>query len=355
MAHFEHGALSKDTKLLVDPVSAAKRILYECPDCKRDVFVRKGKIKIAHFAHKSDKNGSCTYFSRNPTKSQQHRNAQHKLKQFLERGIEIDIHRRCICGCNYASNWGVTYRPGPLTSIELEHGFQYNNTTNYADVAYIHDGKIVVIFEIAHTHFTHESRRPEPWHEILASEINETSSAATKIRLTCIRQLMRPECISRRKSERQRQVEFINQQREREIQRKKLEVEAEERRKKQRIEMDKIYHQRRAEEDRIQRERSEIHAEQEREYRERQEQLKQEALVDEQRKRSKVFPEIERQREREKLYQRELNRISDEVPRCETCKGARCTKCNHIIGPIWLKFKNEELPKIFAEQGLGEV
>jgi len=351
MAHFEHGALDKQTKHLVDPQLAAKRVLYECPDCERDVFVRKGEIKVPHFAHRKDKNASCTYFNRNPSKDQQHRNAQLKLKQFLERGIEVEISRICIGNCGSVSNWGVNYTSDSI--IKLEHSFKYNDSTKKADVAFLHDGKIIVIFEVVHTHYTKERDRPEPWHEISASEINKISSDSKSVKLTCLRQKVCKACILRQSQEErariERQIEDNNRRIDREREEKKR---FDEWVKKQ----DAIIEQRikREEEKRIQEEQNYINTHQEEiEYQKNQERIKEERLKEDARKQAKMMPEVIRQRERAKIYQRELTRISNQVPICSNCKDARCTKCNHVIGPIWLKFKNNELPKIFVEEGLG--
>jgi hypothetical protein len=377
MSHFEHGAIDKQTNLLVDPQVAARRTLYECPGCTRDVFVRKGEIKIPHFAHKKDKNATCTYYNRNPSKDQQHKNAQLKLKQFLERGVEIEISRICIGNCGTVFNWGVNYTPGSI--IKLEHSFKYNDSTKKADVAFLHDGKIIVIFEVVHTHFTKELDRPEPWHEISAAEINKIPSDSTSVKLLCLRQKTCKSCIERQALEErlriERQLKYnkerIEREREEEIRfkewvkrqdeliEKQLKLDEENRIRREKLDEEKrIRREKRIkleEEKRIQDEQDYINTHQEEiEYQKNQELIKQERLKEEEIKQIKVLPKILQQRERSIIYERELNRISNEVPRCSNCKTIRCTKCNHIIGPIWVKFKNEELPNIFADHGLDQ-
>lgn len=370
MSHFEHGAVDKQTKQLVDPQVAAKRILYECPDCTRDVFVRKGEIKIPHFAHRKDKNATCTYFNRNPSKDQQHRNAQLKLKQFLERGVEVEISRICIGNCGTVFNWGVNYTPDSI--IKLEHSFKYNDSTKKADVVFLNNKKIIVIFEVVHTHFTKEIDRPEPWHEISAAEINKIPSDSTSVKLTCLRQKTCKSCIERQTREErlriERQIEYnkhcIERERQRELEEKRRFeewVKRQDELTEQRIKLDeekRIQREKRIkreEEKRIQDEQDYINTHQEEiEYQKNQELIKQQRLKEEERKRIKVLPKILQQLERSKIYERESQRIANEVPKCSSCKGMRCTKCNHIIGPIWIKFKNEELPKILADHGLDE-
>lgn len=193
MAHFEHGAIDKETTKLVDPKYAVKRINYECPDCKRDVFVKKGEVRIAHFSHKKDNNRPCTYFNRNPSLDQQHRNAQLKLKEFLNNKIEIDIHRYCICGCGY--NNGTIIPASHIWEGKTEYKFTFNDSRKSADVALVFGTDIEAIFEVVHTHYTRERDRPDPWFEIDAKEINALASDSKKITLTCLRQLRSPECL----------------------------------------------------------------------------------------------------------------------------------------------------------------
>jgi hypothetical protein len=193
MAHFEHGAIDKETTKLIDPKYAVKRINYECPDCKRDVFVKKGEIRIAHFSHKKDNNRPCTYFNRNPSLDQQHRNAQLKLKEFLNNKIEIDIHRYCICGCGY--NNGTIIPASHIWEGKTEYKFTFNDSRKSADVALVFGTDIEAIFEVVHTHYTRERDRPDPWFEIDAKEINVLASDSKKITLTCLRQLRSPECL----------------------------------------------------------------------------------------------------------------------------------------------------------------
>jgi hypothetical protein len=201
MSHFEHGALDKATQHLVDPKGALKRTWYECPDCHRDVHVRKGEKRTAYFAHRPDRENPCTYYNRNPSTEQKHRNAQLKLKQFLERGKEIDIGRICPCGCGWRTNWGITCMPSNI--VKSEHRFKFNDSNKSADIAVLNsNGDIICIFEIVHTHYTREVDRPEPWHEIRADEINAIPSDSATITLTCVRQVERVECINKREAER---------------------------------------------------------------------------------------------------------------------------------------------------------
>jgi predicted RNA-binding Zn-ribbon protein involved in translation (DUF1610 family) len=49
------GAFIKNTTKYVYPAVANKSEKYVCPDCNKDLILRKGQIRINHFAHyKSD-------------------------------------------------------------------------------------------------------------------------------------------------------------------------------------------------------------------------------------------------------------------------------------------------------------
>jgi hypothetical protein len=193
MSHFEHGAIDKEKLQLIDPKGALKRTWYECPDCHRDVSVRKGEVRSAYFAHRPDKVNPCTYYNRNPSLDQQHKNAQLKLKHFLNNQVEIDIKRHCSCGCGWIT--GTILRTPRFGEGKCEHRFKFNGSQRSADVAIVDGDSILAIFEVVHTHYTQERHRPEPWFEISAKEINAIPSDSKQIKLTCIRQLQSKECI----------------------------------------------------------------------------------------------------------------------------------------------------------------
>lgn len=64
--HFTSGAINKATLEYVFPSIASKENKYSCPHCKNDVTLRKGKVRIHHFAHKKEVS-SCTYYTK-PTR-----------------------------------------------------------------------------------------------------------------------------------------------------------------------------------------------------------------------------------------------------------------------------------------------
>jgi hypothetical protein len=340
MSHFEHGALDKATRHLVDPKGALKRIWYECPDCHRDVNVRKGDKRAAYFAHRPDRENPCTYYNRNPSLDQQHKNAQLKLKHFLDTQVEIDIKRACVCGCGWITGTIVSANhPG---KGKCEHRFKFNDSQKSADVALLDGDTLVSIFEVVHTHYTRERDRPEPWFEISAKEINAIPSDSKKINLTCIRQLQSKECIietDRRKAN--QEAERIDQEKKWKEERIRREQETKER---------DAYHARMIEEwnakEKIR----------QREERKRQDIRKKEAEEEMAEKRRRAL-ENERQRnEREKrerehkkaLQQQQkllFKKHSAVVPRCEQCgpiatwlivssSVGRCRKCEKKIDDL---------------------
>jgi len=195
MSHFDHGALDKVTKIFMEPNEAAKRTRYECPDCKRDVFVRKGSVRQHHFAHIKDTEHRCMFYNRNPTLDQQHKNAQFKLKDLLQRRIPLRIVRSCICCSCCSESWNITIPENP--EVVTEHQFLFNGGNRRADVSLF--GEIKTIFEIVHKHHTKEEDRPEPWYEISAEEINHLNLNSPFIILTCVRQKMVKTCIEKNK------------------------------------------------------------------------------------------------------------------------------------------------------------
>lgn len=326
MSHFEHGAMDKTTRLLVDPPSALRRTFYECPDCHRDVSVRKGEIRCPYFAHRPDATNPCTYYNRNPSLDQRHKNAQLKLKQFLERGEEITIQRKCPCGCVYISNWGIRCK---TATVKCEHRFEFNGSYKSADVAVLNeDGSILCIFEVVHTHYTRELDRPEPWHEIMADEINALSADSKNVVLKCVREKIRPECIARRATEQAARVKRLQEERlarEKEEQEQREKIEEmnkvwEDRRRKQES-IQKAEYEKRMEEERIRREKR---AEEQRILREKEEQL-QRALE-------------EKRRQDEQVRQMLFKKHAHDIPLCAKCSPlmswlkadnwvGRCNKC----------------------------
>jgi hypothetical protein len=327
MTHFEYGALDKDTKKFVEPNYAKRRTKYSCPDCERDVHVCKGEIRIPYFAHDPDPENRCTYFNPNPSSSQQHKNAQLKLKEFLNNGTEIDIRRPCLCGRCKTIN-GTKVNPY-FGEGKIEYKFIHNNSKRFADVALVDGDKIIAIFEIVHTHYTLEKDRPDPWFEIAANEINTIPIDSKEIVLTCLRQLRSPECIKE----------------EEELKRKKQEeIERQNREWRERMELQNREYQERYEKSL-------------KEYEEKRKQaIKREIQIENELKENREarirFEEEKRKTEElNKKRDFELLQLSRQVPKCKQCCpfitlerkdwNWRCNTCKDLIKALHLKHDRE--------------
>lgn len=61
--HFVSGAINKETTEYVFPSIASKENNYCCPHCNNDVILRKGTVRVHHFAHKNEAS-SCSYYTK---------------------------------------------------------------------------------------------------------------------------------------------------------------------------------------------------------------------------------------------------------------------------------------------------
>jgi uncharacterized protein YkuJ len=180
------GAINKNTREYVYPKIANKKDEYICPECNKDLILCQGEIRTHHFRHKVDSVNPCNHYS-NPGESQIHKDAKILLKTLLERKIPISFIRNCCC-CKKNEEFEPIPEMTEGSVIELEYSFEYNGL-KIADVAYIHDGDIVCIFEIYNTHKTCSENRQEPWFEINAETLIKTANdnSLTSLQIPCIR------------------------------------------------------------------------------------------------------------------------------------------------------------------------
>jgi hypothetical protein len=164
------GALDKETNKYVTPFEANKKKQYKCPECLKDLIIRKGDIKIHHFAHKSEEN-KCIYYS-SQSETQIHKDAKLLLKQIIENKTNIQIIKNCL-GCNNSINYNLPIFNDQYC-VKLEYGFNYNGSYKIADLVLLKDGQIIYIIEIVNTHKTADADRPEPWYELNAKRLLET-------------------------------------------------------------------------------------------------------------------------------------------------------------------------------------
>lgn len=182
------GGINKKTNKYEYPRIAIKTNKYMCPDCSKGLILRKGKIKVHHFAHYKD--GNCSYYN-HPSETQIHKDAKLLLKMLFEQKTPITIERKCDFNDECIQTVDIP-EITESSSIIIEHRFTYNDELKIADVAYIDDGKLVYIFEICHTNKTDRNNRPDPWFEIdaitLINQVNNVSDIGSQLIIQCIRQ-----------------------------------------------------------------------------------------------------------------------------------------------------------------------
>jgi len=188
------GAVNKKTREYVYPKVANKKDEYICPDCNKDLILCKGKKIKHHFRHKVDSVNPCHHYS-NPTESQIHKDAKILLKNLFERKIQISLTRHC-CSCKKMEEFEIP-EITELSSIKLEHRFEFNDSLQIADVAYLENGEVFALFEIYYTHKTSSEKRPEPWFEIDAEKLIRLANddTLTSLQIPCIRCEKCEECM----------------------------------------------------------------------------------------------------------------------------------------------------------------
>jgi hypothetical protein len=206
--HLSFGALIKESNDYIYPAKAEKKIKYSCPECKKDVLVRKGNKRIHHFAHYKS-NSPCEYYN-NPGESAIHKEAKLLLKTILNERRKLNIQRYCV-KCNDSIN--VLTDCDLYTNVSnaiIEYSFLFNNSQKKADVALLNDKEIKIIFEICYRNKTYEENRPEPWVEFKAEELINTinkEEQTNTLNLICIRSYKCGNCILNEKYEQKLRAE----------------------------------------------------------------------------------------------------------------------------------------------------
>jgi hypothetical protein len=186
------GAFIKDTTKYVYPAVANKSEKYVCPDCNKDLILRKGQIRVNHFAHyKSD--SPCNYYDK-PSESQIHKDAKLLLKNLLESKKALKLLRKCkgTCG-NEPEEYEIPIF-SDTSQIIIEYRFNYNGL-KIADVAYIDNDEIVCVFEIYNKHKTDNAARPEPWFEIDALKFINSINNEDNFTINCVRENTCDDCV----------------------------------------------------------------------------------------------------------------------------------------------------------------
>ena len=187
-SHFSMGAINKATDKYENPKWANKENNYMCPGCKRDVIFRKGQINRVHFAHKVSEH-PCEYYDK-PNEAQIHKDAKNALKAILESGAEITVERKCSENDCFKKDTFEIPKVSEKSNIVMEHRFIHRGN-KIADVAYLENKEILVIFEILNTHATKEMDRTGEWFEFNAIDV---INANDKLVFNCQRKLLCPKC-----------------------------------------------------------------------------------------------------------------------------------------------------------------
>jgi hypothetical protein len=223
------GAINKSTNNYEYPKIANKKNCYKCPCCEGDVIFRNGKIKQPHFAHKRT-NNPCYYYDK-PNETQIHKDAKMLMKSLLDNKQNIHIHRICKhSAVNIQSHINSRINIFEITETDyninskavIEYNFIHNSSYKRADVAFIDNDKIIIIFEICYRNKTKEENRPEPWVEINAEKLitninsGEIIDDEGNIKIECIRHYICEECIKYEENKKRERIEQETLHRERE-------------------------------------------------------------------------------------------------------------------------------------------
>lgn len=171
-----HGAIDVDTNMYVIPNRAAKGRKYACAECQQPVVFRSGDIRAPHFAH-FNPNIKCRFYNNSPGESETHKHAKLVLQNWLTEKTPIVFYWQCqnqtdfgTCGTNDDdTEHSIQYVDGDKVVIEYR-----DPTGKYiADVAIINNDAVRYVIEVAHSHKTLTTCRPEPWFEVKTSDILE--------------------------------------------------------------------------------------------------------------------------------------------------------------------------------------
>lgn len=187
------GAINKNTGEYVCPKMANKKDEHICIDCKKDLILCKGEIRVYHFRHHTE-TIKCNYYN-SPNETQIHKDAKMLMKMMLDKKIPISFIRNCSC-CNKNDVFEIP-EITETSSVKIEYRFDYNGL-KIADVAYIDNGELICIFEICNTHKTKCENRPEPWFEIDAETLLTIANDIC-VKIPCIRYKKCEECIEKEK------------------------------------------------------------------------------------------------------------------------------------------------------------
>ena len=144
---------------VVSPYTAPRGALYTCLHCYERVTLRRGQVRVPHFAHRPDSQCTASY------ESLEHSAFKKLLAQGLRRHRKFTAQLRCPA-CDHDQR--TTYNLPPATTVQEEVAVQ-----NYrADVALLRGGKVIFAFEVYVTHEVSGEKAlglQVPWLEVAAN------------------------------------------------------------------------------------------------------------------------------------------------------------------------------------------
>jgi hypothetical protein len=171
------GAFDIITNEYVAPKYATKDKQYKCIDCENHVILRKGDIRVPHFAHYTQ-TSRCSYYE-HPNETQLHKDAKFLMGQLLKDKRNIYFYRLCS-ECNWDGYFqgepSINYKDGDEVIIE----YRDKNNKYIADVAIVNNGEVRYIIEIKVSHETKTNVRPEPWYEVDARDLIDIVNESDK-------------------------------------------------------------------------------------------------------------------------------------------------------------------------------
>lgn len=172
----EKGAIRVATGCYESPSIALKHEDYQCPECRREVILRRGDINIAHFSHKASLD-PCRRYNGNGGggEGSRHLNAKLILKNILETNRHFTIIQSCSM-CKNPDYHTIPTNAKPQLEVRVAGGV--------ADV-YVKVGDREIIFEVFNTHAIRH--RNGEWYELTCGEIEEQYRPAGKITMDCCR------------------------------------------------------------------------------------------------------------------------------------------------------------------------
>jgi hypothetical protein len=291
------GAIHKLTGIYTLPNNASKDQEYICPDtdCRRNVMLKKGKIKIPHFAHYSE--SGCSHY--NEGESSAHKFCKTIIRNILENKRNLTIYRNCdLCGDR------LTFAIDVQNIVDVKEEYPLGNQRR-ADVGCLMKDNSILVFEVFHTHRTSEFVREGTWFELHTSMINFYKETGDLI-FECNRDYI---CVECKDKAIQLRKKYEEEQKQRILQKERERKEYEER-ERQRLEQIEINRKELQEKYRKERE------EREAQDRKRMEDLEKERKIREEKYKQKLEFEAQKRKEHEDYIEQLYKLYLEQVVKC---------------------------------------